>query len=168
MSSFSKSFASIGGFVATSDRVVQYLKHRARALIFSASLPPSIVASVLAALDIIKSEPERRRMLMRVAHRMYIGLKSLGFEVGNGQTPIIPVYVGDNTLAFMLWRKLFDNGVFATPVVSPAVPQGRALIRVSCMATHTDEHVDTVVNAFADAAAEVGLIPSEMDRAASN
>jgi 8-amino-7-oxononanoate synthase len=168
MSSFSKSFASIGGFVVTSDRVVQYLKHRARALIFSASLPPSIVASVLAALDIIENEPERRHMLMRIAHRMYMGLKSLGLELGNGRTPIIPVYVGDDMLAFTLWRKLFDNGVFATPVVSPAVPPGRALIRVSCMATHTDEHVDTVVNAFADAAAEVGLIPSEMDRATAN
>jgi 8-amino-7-oxononanoate synthase len=168
MASFSKSFASIGGFVVTSDRVVQYLKHRARALIFSASLPPSIVASVLAALDIIENEPERRHMLMKVAHKMYTGLKSLGFEVGNGRTPIIPVYVGDNMLAFMLWRKLFDAGVFATPVVSPAVPPGRALIRVSCMATHTDEHVEMVVNAFADAAAEVGLIPSEMDRATAN
>jgi 8-amino-7-oxononanoate synthase len=168
MASFSKSFASIGGFVVTSDRVVQWLKHKARALIFSASLPPSIVASVLAALDIIENEPERRHMLMKVARKMHAGLKSLGFEVGNGQTPIIPVYVGDDMLAFMLWRKLFDNGVFATPVVSPAVPPDRALIRVSCMATHTDEHVNTVVNAFADAAAEVGLIPSEMDRATAN
>jgi 8-amino-7-oxononanoate synthase len=155
---FSKSFACVGGFVAATETVVHYLKHFARSMIFSASLPPANVASVIAALDIIENEPERRERLMKVAEKMRAGFRNLGYDTGESTTPIIPVIVGDDLTARTMWRKLFDKDIFTTPVMTPAVPENRALIRVSCMATHTDEHVDHVVEAFDEAGREMGVI----------
>jgi 8-amino-7-oxononanoate synthase len=155
---FSKSFASVGGFVAATETVVHYLKHFARSMIFSASLPPANVASVLAALDIIETEPERRERLAEVAERMRAGFQQQGYDTGESTTPIIPVIVGDDLTARTMWRKLFDAGIFTTPIMTPAVPENRALIRVSCMATHTDEHVDRVLEVFDKVGREMGVI----------
>ncbi|MCP4231492.1 MAG: pyridoxal phosphate-dependent aminotransferase family protein [bacterium] len=158
MASFSKAFACIGGFVAADKIVADFIKYNARSMVFSASPPPNIVASILAALEIVKNEPERRKQVMRNAERMKKGLQSYGFDTGATGSPIIPVMIGDDMAAFSMWRMLFDGGIFCTPVVSPAVPEDHALIRVSCMATHTDEQTDTVIEAFAEAGRELGLI----------
>ena len=155
---FSKSFASVGGFVAADEAVIHYMKHFARAMIFSASLPPANAASVLAALDIIENEPERRARLVEVGEKMRGGLRALGYDTGESTTPIIPVLVGDDLTARALWRNLYDRGIFTTPIMTPAVPENRALIRVSCMATLTDEQVQRVLDAFAAAGREMGLI----------
>ncbi|MGD8719920.1 MAG: aminotransferase class I/II-fold pyridoxal phosphate-dependent enzyme [Candidatus Zixiibacteriota bacterium] len=155
---FSKSFACVGGFAAASEEVCHYLKHFARSMIFSASLPPANVASVIAALDIIESEPERRERLAEVSEKMRDGLRALGYDTGESTTPIIPVIVGDDLTARALWRNLYDRGIFTTPVMTPAVPENRALIRVSCMATLSDDHVQRVLDAFAAAGKEMGLL----------
>lgn len=158
MGTYSKSLASIGGFVAGSEEVIHYIKHFARSLIFSASPPPSTVASVSAALDIIDSEPERVERLNVITRRMLRGFKDLGFEVGPSQTPIIPIIVGDNIAAFKMAMMLQEEGVFANVAVPPAVPNGKSLIRTSYMATHTDEHLETVLGAFERVGRSLGLI----------
>lgn len=159
LGTFSKSFAAVGGFVVGDENVVHYLKHHARALIFSASLPPSNVASVIAALDIIEKEPERMTRLLSIADTMRARFKAMGFDTGTSETPIIPLLIGDNLKAFTMWRMLFDRGIFTTPVVSPAVPENRALIRTSYMATHTDEHLERVLDVFEEVGKELGVIP---------
>jgi 8-amino-7-oxononanoate synthase len=151
MLTFSKSLASIGGAVAGPEDVIHYLKHHARALIFSASNPPSAVAAALAALEICEEEPERREALWRNTRRMQEGLRSLGYDIGDSETPIIPVQVGDMERMFVFWKTLFDAGVFTNPVTPPAVPENECRLRVSLMATHTDEHIDFVLDAFAKA-----------------
>lgn len=148
MGTYSKSLASIGGFIAGSSDVIHYIKHSARSLIFSASPPPASVASVSAALDIIDNEPERREQLWKNTNKMLTGFKDLGFEVGQSQTPIIPVIVGENEKAFIMAMMLQEEGVFANVAVTPAVPNGKALIRTSYMATHTKEQLDIVLKAF--------------------
>ncbi|GAB4390190.1 MAG: pyridoxal phosphate-dependent aminotransferase family protein [Thermodesulfovibrionales bacterium] len=158
MGTYSKSLASIGGFVAGSEQVVHYIKHFARSLIFSASPPPSTIASVSAALDIIEEEPERMERLRRTTVRMIRELKALGFEVGPSETPIVPVIVGDDEAAFKMAMMLQEEGVFANVAIPPAVPNGKALIRTSYMATHTDEHLDTVLRAFEKVGRSMGLI----------
>ncbi len=158
MGTFSKSFASLGGFIAAHRDVISYVKHRARALIFSASIPPANAAAVLAALDIIESEPERREHVWKNARRMQREFKTLGFDIGDTQTPIVPILVGEDLDAFAFWKALFDNGVFTNPVISPAVPPGRAMIRTSYTATHTDEQLDRVVEVIARIGREKGLI----------
>lgn len=158
MGTFSKSFASLGGFIAAEKEVINYIKHRARSLIFSASIPPANAASVLAALDIIEAEPERREHLWKNAHRMQREFRDLGFNIGNTATPIVPIVVGDDLDAFAFWKALFDNGVFTNPVISPAVPPGQAMIRTSYTATHTDEQLDRVVEVVARIGRERGLI----------
>lgn len=145
---FSKSFASIGGFVAGPEPVIHYLRHQARSLIFSASMPPSAVATVLAALDIIETEPERRERLWRITHRMQADFKALGFEIGPTQTPIIPIMVGPMEKTFVFWKELFDAGVFTNPVMPPAVPENSCRLRTSYIATHTDDQLDYVLGAF--------------------
>lgn len=149
MSSFSKSLAAIGGVVAGPEPVIHYLKHHARSLIFSASMPPASVATVLTALEIIEQEPERRDALWRNTHRMQDGLKSLGYDLGTSDTPVIPIIVGDMWLMGMIWKELFDSGVFTNPVIPPAVPENSCRIRISMMATHTDEQIDFVLDVFA-------------------
>ncbi|MEW6586500.1 MAG: pyridoxal phosphate-dependent aminotransferase family protein [Nitrospirota bacterium] len=158
MGTYSKSLASIGGFISGSADVVHYIKHFARSLIFSASPPPASVASVSAALDIIEAEPERREQLWKITERMLTGFKSLGFHTGNSQTPIIPVVVGDDEKAFKMAMMLQEEGVFANVAVTPAVPNGMALIRTSYMATHTDEHLDIVLTAFEKVGKDLGII----------
>lgn len=145
---FSKSFASIGGFVAGPEAVIHYLKHNARSLIFSASMPPAAVATVLAALDIIEREPERRERLWQITHRMQKDFTSLGFEIGPTQTPIVPIMVGPMEKTFVFWKQLFDNGVFTNPVMTPAVPENSCRLRTSYIATHTDDQLDHVLSAF--------------------
>jgi 8-amino-7-oxononanoate synthase len=158
MGTYSKSLASIGGFIAGSTDVIHYIKHTARSLIFSASPPPASVASVSAALDIIENEPERREALWRNTNKMFKGFTELGFEVGPSQTPIIPVVVNENENAFIMAMMLQEEGVFANVAVSPAVPNGRALIRTSYMATHTEEQLDRVLMAFEKVGKRMGII----------
>ncbi len=145
---FSKSLAAIGGVVAGAEPVIHYLKHHARSLIFSASMPPASVATVIAALDVIEEEPELRERLWRNTHRMQEGLKSLGYDIGDSETPIIPILVGDLNLLGLQWRALFDAGVFINPVIPPAVPHHSCRLRISMMATHTDEQIDFVLDLF--------------------
>ena len=158
MGTFSKSLASIGGFVAGDRVVIDYLKHHSRALIFSASLPPASVAAVSCALDILISEPERRENLWRNTHFMQSELRRLGFDVGNTETPIIPVVVGDMLTCFKMCRMLQDEGVFVNPVVPPAVEPNRCLIRVSFMATHTIEELSFAVKKFEYVGKKLGVI----------
>lgn len=158
MGTYSKSLASIGGFVASSEEVIHYIKHFARALIFSASPPPASVASVSAAVDIIEKEPERRERLWRNTNKMLSGLKTLGFNTGRSETPVIPVIVGEDQKAFIMARMLHNKGIFANVAVSPAVPSGMALIRTSYMATHTDEQLDKVLSAFEEVGKALGII----------
>jgi 8-amino-7-oxononanoate synthase len=158
MGTYSKSLASIGGFIAGSSDVIHYIKHFARSLIFSASPPPASVASVSAAVDIIENEPERREKLWKNTTKMFTSFKALGFEVGPSQTPIISIIVGENEKAFMMAMMLQEEGVFANVAVTPAVPNGKALIRTSYMATHTDEHLDIVLKAFEKVGKALGII----------
>ncbi len=158
MGTYSKSLASIGGFIAGDDDVIHYIKHFARALIFSASPPPASVAAVSAAVDIIENEPERLEMLWKNTHKMLRGFKELGFKIGPSRTPIIPITVGEDEVAFKMIIMLQEEGVFANVAVSPAVPPGKALIRTSYMATHTDDHLDKVLEAFKKVGKAIGLI----------
>ena len=148
MGTFSKSLASLGGFVAADAATIWYLKHNSRALIFSASMPPSNVAAVMAALEIIQTEPERIKALWDNTHRMADGLRKIGYSLGNSVTPILPVEIGDNLVCFKACRLLQDEGVFVNPVVVPAVEPGHALLRVSLMATHTFAQIDTALEKF--------------------
>ena len=158
MSTFSKSMASIGGFIAGSFPVVDYIKHTARSLIFSASIPPANTATVLAALQIMREEPERGESVIRNGDFMREGFKQLGFDTGHSCTPVIPIIIGDDELTFLTWRLLFDNGVFVNPVISPATAPGRQLLRTSYMATHTQDQLEHVLDVFAKVGKEVGLI----------
>lgn len=158
MGTFSKSFASLGGFIAGEEDVIHFIKHFSRELIFSASMPPASVASVLAALDIIESEPERRTRLWEITHYMHRGFKSLGFDIGVTQTPIVPILIGEDIKTFQFWRELSDAGIFTNPVVSPAVPVGSALIRTSYTATHTNEQLDFVLETFEKIGKKLGVI----------
>ena len=158
MGTYSKSLASIGGFIAASGEVIHYIKHAARSLMFSASPPPASVASVSAAIDIIEEEPERRGRLCHNTNKMLAGFKALGFDTGQCATPIIPLIVGDDHKAFTMARMLHDKGIFANVAVSPAVPNGKALIRTSYMATHTDEQLDEVLEVFKEIGKALGII----------
>lgn len=148
MGTFSKSLASVGGVVAGDESVIHWLRHHSRPLIFTASMPPASVAGVLAALDVIQEEPERRARLWANTRRVGAGLRSLGFDVGQTQTPIIPVVTGELVRTLQLWRALFDEGVFTHPIVPPAVPPTSCRLRVSMSAEHSDEQVDRVLGAF--------------------
>ena len=158
MGTYSKSLASIGGFIAGNADVIHYIKHFARALIFSASPPPASIASVSAAIDIIENEPERIERLWKNTRKMLKGFKDLGYQVGPSQTPIIPILVGEDETAFKMVIMLQEEGVFANVAVSPAVPPGKALIRTSYMATHTDGQLDKVLEAFKKVGKAMGLI----------
>ncbi|MCL4560264.1 MAG: pyridoxal phosphate-dependent aminotransferase family protein [Chloroflexi bacterium] len=158
MSTFSKSFASLGGFIAGDDDVIHYVKHHARALIFSASLPPANAAAALAALRIMRDEPEWAQKVNENAELMRRGFKQLGFNTGNSVTPVIPIIIGDDQRTFLTWKLLFDAGVFVNPVISPAVAPGRQLLRTSYMATHTHDQLNQVLNVFEQVGKQVGLI----------
>ncbi|MFZ5948134.1 aminotransferase class I/II-fold pyridoxal phosphate-dependent enzyme [Stygiobacter electus] len=158
MGTFSKTFASLGGFVAGPERVINYLKHFSSALIFSASPTPAAVAAALAALNILEEEPWRVEKLISNANKVRTELKAAGFNVLEGRTAIVPVIVGSDPLAFQMWRKLYDNGVFVNVFISPGVPQGRQMMRTSYMSTHEDEHLDYIINTFKKVGKELGLI----------
>lgn len=158
MSTFSKSLASLGGFVAGDEDVIHYIKHHARSLIFSASVPPSNAAAALAALQVIREEPERVKRVNQIADQMRKGFCELGFDIGNSTTPVIPILIGDDMRTIRTWRMLFDNGVFVNPVLSPAVSAGRQLLRTSYMATHTDAQMEKVLETFKKVGKAVGLI----------
>jgi len=158
MSTFSKSFASLGGFIAGDEAVVHYIKHTARSLIFSASIPAANAAAALAALEIIRDEPERVKRVNDIAERVRTEMRKMGFNVGESVTPIIPVFIGDDTKTFLTWKTLFANGVFVNPVISPAVPQGMQLLRTSYMATHTDEQIERVLETYKKVGREIGII----------
>jgi len=158
MSTFSKSFASLGGFIAGDADIIHYIKHNARSLIFSASIPASNAAAALAALEVIRTEPERVKRVNAIAKRMREELGSMGFNVGQSVTPIVPVIIGDNDKTFQTWKSLFENGVFVNPVISPAVPHGMQLLRTSYMATQTDDQIDQVLKTFNKVGEELGLI----------
>lgn len=158
MGTFSKSFASLGGFVAGEKKVISYIKHHARALIFSASTTPASVATVLASLDVFETEPERREKLWQITKKMKSGFQTMGYDTGPTETPIIPVIIGNDELAIMLWRLLRENGIFTNPVIYPAVPHGQSLIRTSYSATHTDEELGTVLSSFEKCGKSLGII----------
>ena len=158
MGTFSKTFASLGGFVAGPERVINFIKHFSLALIFSASPTPASVAAALAALDILETEPERVQKLISNASYMRKNLKAKGFNVIEGRTAIVPVIVGNDELAFKMWRLLYDSGVFVNVFVAPGVPEGRQMMRTSYMATHEKEHLDEIIHLFEKAGKTIGLI----------
>ncbi|TCD25571.1 aminotransferase class I/II-fold pyridoxal phosphate-dependent enzyme [Pedobacter psychrodurus] len=163
MGTFSKSLASLGGFIAGNTETIEYIKHRARSLMFSASMPPSAVASVIAALDIIESEPERIDKLWANTEYAKKLLLDAGFDIGHSNSPIIPIYIRDNTKTFMITNTLQQNGVFVNPVVSPAVPSDSSLIRFSLMATHTFDQIESAITKLSAAfkAVNVELVGSQ-------
>ena len=158
MSTFSKSFASIGGFVAGDADVIDYVKHFARSLIFSASIPPANTATALAALQVMREEPQRVQRLAEIADFMRAGYKRLGIDTGNSVTPVIPTIIGEDELTFRFWRELFEHGVFVNPVISPATAPGRQLLRTSYMATHTQAQLEKVLDIFGQVGKKVGII----------
>jgi 8-amino-7-oxononanoate synthase len=158
MGTFSKTFSSLGGFVVGDRAVINYLKHHAPALIFSASPTPASVAAALASLNVLEQEPERMDRLIRNADKMRKGFKALGFRVIDSQTGIVPVIIGDDMPTFVFWRELFDAGVFVNAFVSPGVPAGMAMLRTSYMATHEDHHLDRILETFAVIGKKLGVI----------
>lgn len=158
MGTFSKSLASLGGFIAGDAETIDFLKHNSRPLVFSASMSPANVAAVLAALRIMIAEPERIAQLWKNTERMKQGLLGLGFQLGASETPILPVYVRDMLKTFQFCRRLQDEGVFVNPVVSPGVPPGEELLRISLMATHTFEQIDRSLEKFKLVGKELGII----------
>ena len=160
MGTFSKSFASLGGFLVASEPVCHYVQHVSRPLIFTASMTPASTGAALKALEIIESEPERRHHLLRIAEQFRTGLKNLGFTVSPGITPIIPVLVGDMNKTFYACKVLFERGVYVNPVVTPAVPPDATMIRTSLTATHTEEQIERALQIFAQVGRELELIPA--------
>ncbi len=158
MGTFSKSFASLGGVIAGDDQVIHYIQHHARSMIFSASMPASNVAAVLAALEVMETEPEWIERLWENARYMLAGFKRLGFDTGPSETPIIPIIIGDDFRTIGLWMGLFEEGVYTNPILSPGVPPGGQRLRTSYMATHTREHLDWVLKGFEVVGKRTGII----------
>ena len=158
MGTFSKSFASLGGFIAGDADVIDFVQHHARSLIFSASIPPANAAAAMAALDIMQREPERIQRLNDIGAFMRERYRALGFNIGHTQTPIIPIIIGDDETTLRFWKALFDAGVYTNPVLSPAVPSGLQLLRTSYMATHTDEQLERVLATFEQVGKALGVI----------
>jgi len=161
MGTFSKSLASIGGFIAGDEQTIHYIQHFARSFVFSASLPASNAAAVLAALDIIENEPEHVQRLWDNAEYMRAGLKRLGFDTGTSNTPVIPIYVRDDYRTVLAWHALIEEGVYTNPVVSPGVPPNGSLLRTSYMATHRKEHLDRALKGLATVGRNLDLIPED-------
>jgi 8-amino-7-oxononanoate synthase len=158
MGTFSKSFASLGGFIAANEEIIHYIKHHSRALIFSASPPPAAVAAVRATLKILQSEPQRRARLWEITRRVHKEFTGMGFDIGPTQTPIVPIFIGEDMKTFAFWKALTEAGLFTNPIISPAVPPGRALIRTSYTATHTDQQIDRVLETFHQIGKKFGII----------
>ena len=158
MGTFSKSFASLGGFIAGEADVMDYIQHHARSFMFSASMPASNVAVVLAALEIMQNEPERIERLWEVTERMRSGLDEMGFRMGPSTTPIIPIIIGERDKTLMAWKMCFDAGLYTNAVIAPAVPPDLCLLRTSYMSTHTDEQIDRALNILGEVGRELELI----------
>ena len=158
MGTFSKTFASLGGFIAGKAKVIDYVKHHSLALIFSASPTPASVAAAMAALEVLENEPWRVDKLIDNANYMRKGLTEAGFNVIDGRTGIVPVIVGKDDIAMQMWRKLYDNGVFVNVFVPPGVPEGRQMMRTSYMATHEKHHLDKIIEVFKKVGSELGLV----------
>ncbi|MDD5198701.1 MAG: aminotransferase class I/II-fold pyridoxal phosphate-dependent enzyme [Terrimicrobiaceae bacterium] len=156
MGTFSKSLGSMGGFIAGKREVIEYLRHKARCFIFTASLAPAVVGGVLRALELVQSEPERMDALWRNTRKMHEGFRQIGFKIGTTQTPIVPILIGSEARAFQFTQRLYEEDIFATPAIYPAVRYGEAIVRTSYMATHTDEDLDRVLEIFARLARELG------------
>jgi 8-amino-7-oxononanoate synthase len=166
MGTFSKSFASIGGFVAGDADVMEWVKHTARSFIFSASIPPAQAAAALASLEIMQSEPERIEQLWRNTRKMHAGFRSMGFNIGPSETPVIPIIIGDELKTQIAWKMLFDAGIYTNAVFPPGVPPSKSLLRTSYMATHTDAQLDFVLETFYQVGKELDLFnaaPVEME-----
>jgi 8-amino-7-oxononanoate synthase len=161
MGTFSKSLASVGGFIASTKEVINYLKHHSRPMIFSASIPPSAAAAALAALDIMKSEPERLQKLWENTHYINKSLNELGFDINTTETPIIPIYIRDNNLTFQFTQLLYEEGIFVNPVVSPAVKSDASLIRMSIMATHSKAQLDEAISKIEKVAKQLNFFEIE-------
>ncbi|MEE2677318.1 MAG: pyridoxal phosphate-dependent aminotransferase family protein [Myxococcota bacterium] len=159
MGTFSKSLAAVGGFIAGDRGVIEHVKHHARSEIFSAAPPPASMAAALKALEIVQLEPERRKQLWENTEYMQRGLDALGFDTGDSASPVIPIVIGEDTDAYAAAMELQEEGLFVNPVVTPAVPPGRSMIRTSYMATHTREHLDRALDALAKVGRRRGLIP---------
>jgi 8-amino-7-oxononanoate synthase len=158
MGTFSKSLASIGGFVAGPAKVLEWVKHFGRSIMFSASLPPASTAAALASLTILEREPERVERLTELAKQWRDGLRELGFNTGNSETAIVPVYLGDEYTTVMFWKALLEEGVYTNPVIYPATPMREAMLRTSCMATHTPEQIGQALEKFATVGRRQGHI----------
>jgi 8-amino-7-oxononanoate synthase len=158
MGTFSKSFASLGGFIAGEEKVITFIRHNARALIFSASITPASVAAALAALEIIINEPERREKLWLNSRMMLTGFPKLGFDIGTSTTPVIPLHIGDDMKTLFFWKELHHAGVFVNPVLPPAVPPSKSLIRTSYMATHTEEELGRALDIFHEVGTKTGVL----------
>jgi 8-amino-7-oxononanoate synthase len=158
MGTFSKSLASVGGFIAGDEDVIHYIKHFARSFIFSASISPANTAAALAALQVMRQEPERVERVNKIADRMRNAFCEMGFNVGHSMTPIIPIFIGDTSRTFVIWKLLFQGGIFVNPTIPPAVPEGKQLLRASFMATHTEEQLSQVLKTFETVGKQVGLI----------
>lgn len=161
MGTFSKSFASIGGFIAGDAEVINYIQHQARPFIFSASLPAHNAMTVMTAIEIIETEPEHVEQLWDNGRKMLSALKELGFNTGNTETPIIPIIIGEDNPTLLTWRLLFEHGAYTNPVLSPAVPAGQSLLRTSYMATHTEEQLDRALDIMSTVGRQLGLIPNQ-------
>lgn len=158
MGTFSKSFASLGGFIATNKEITNYLRHHSRSYIFTASITPASTAAALAAIDIMEKEPERQENLWKLTHHALEGFRNAGFEIGHTSTPIIPLFIRDDMKTFAITRDLLDQGIFVNPVVSPAVAPTDTLIRFSLMATHTMEQVDIALDKISKVFKKHGII----------
>jgi 8-amino-7-oxononanoate synthase len=158
MSTFSKSFASLGGFIAGDEPIIHYIKHHARSLIFSASIPASNAAAALAALKIMREEPQHSARVNAIGDRVRKELSAMGFNIGHSVSPIIPIFIGDTPRTILAWKTLFDAGVFVNPVLAPAVPAGQEILRTSYMASHTDEQIDHALEIYRKVGKQLGLI----------
>ena len=158
MGTFSKSLATVGGFIASSGEVVDFIRHNARSGIFSAAMPPGTAAAALKAIGIVESEPERRKQLWESTHYMRQELQGLGFDTGHSESPVIPIAVGEDLTAFSMAKRLQEEGVFVNPIVTPAVPPGQGMIRTSYLAPHRREHLDRALTAIAKVGRELDIV----------
>ena len=158
MGTFSKSFASVGGFVSGDFSVIDYIKHFARTMVFSAALPAASTAAALKSLDIIQKEPERRELLWKNTHKLLQGFKSIGFDTGESCTPIIPLIIPSRMKAVALWQKLFNRGIFTSLIIPPAVPKGRTMLRISVSALHEEKHINLLLEESEKAGKKLGII----------
>jgi 8-amino-7-oxononanoate synthase len=158
MGTFSKSFASLGGVIAGSKDVIDYIQHHARSFIFSASMPPANVAAVLACLDIIEETPSYVQNVHRQAAKVRTALREMGYNCGESVTPVVPVYTGSEMNTIFAWKSFYDHGIYVNPVVPPGVPPNKSLLRTSYMASHTDEQIERVIKAFYEVGTYIGLI----------